>query len=102
MVEERERKIRTSQIISPSGVGAVIDLSGRSYIGEDISKWGSPFPKEQIQLDRLARKLGVRNFRAPPASPERDWQRSRKLPYYYFPRWIAESISYATFLRNTA
>ena len=85
---EIERKLRTAQLISPSGVGAIVDLGGRSYIGDDISRWGRGIDKEIIHLSRLQQILGVRYFRIPPEAPERDWQNARKIRYSYFPRWM--------------
>ena len=85
---EIERKLRTAQLISPSGVGAIVDLGGRSYIADDISRWGGELPQEKIQLTRLEKILGVRYFRIPPVAAERDWQSSRKIKYSYFPRWM--------------
>ncbi len=85
---EIERKLRTAQLISPSGVGAIVDLGGRSYIADDISRWGGGLPEEKIQLTRLEQILGVRYFRIPPVAAENDWQSSRKIRYSYFPRWM--------------
>ena len=64
---EIERKLRTAQLISPSGVGAIVDLGGRSYIADDISRWEGNFLKK-IQLTRLEKILGVRYFRIPPVA----------------------------------
>ena len=88
MSEEIKRKLRTAQLISPSGVGAIVDLGGRSYVGDDISRWGRPGPGEIIHLRRLEKILGVNYFRIPPIAPERDWQQARKIRYSYFPRWM--------------
>ena len=83
---ETERKLRTAQLISPSGVGAIVDLGGKSYIGDDISRWGTA--GERINLSRLEKILGVLYFKKPPVAAERDWQNSPKVRYSYFPRWM--------------
>ena len=34
-----ERRLRRAQALSPSGVGAIIDILGESFVAEDTSRW---------------------------------------------------------------
>jgi Domain of unknown function (DUF1998) len=72
------RKVRRSQIVSPFGPGAIIDLVGESFVAEDAGNWrGRP---SWINFPRLAAYLEVQSLRTPPAGAF--------LPYYRFPRWL--------------
>ena len=72
------RKVRRSQVVSPFGPGAVIDLVGESFVAEDAGNWrGRP---EWINFPRLATYLDVPALRTPPAGGS--------LPYYRFPQWL--------------
>ena len=72
------RKVRRSQIVSPFGPGAIIDLIGESFVAEDTGNW--PGKPELVDFPRLASYLGVRGLRTPRANSP--------LPYYRFPRWL--------------
>jgi hypothetical protein len=72
------RKVRRSQIISPFGPGAIIDLVGESFVVEDAGKWRRPHVP--VDFPRLASYLGVDSLAAP--SPR--WP----IPYYRFPQWL--------------
>ena len=79
-------KIRNSQIITTYGVGSVIDLDGKSFVGADISKW--PINSStHIYLERLSEKLGVAHFKKPPVQIAFS-NNNVPLPYPYFPRWM--------------
>jgi Domain of unknown function (DUF1998) len=72
------RKVRRSQVVSPFGPGAIIDLVGESFVAEDAGNWrGRP---ELINFPRLAAYLEVPALRTPPAGGA--------LPYYRFPQWL--------------
>lgn len=72
------RKVRRSQIISPFGPGAIIDLVGESFVVEDAGRWRGPHVP--IDFPRLASYLGIDLLAAPsPRLP---------LPYYRFPQWL--------------
>lgn len=73
-----ERKIRRAQTISPSGVGAIIDVVGESFVAEDISRWGR---REVLRAPRIAARFGIAELRTPPAV-------GKGLPFYRFPRWL--------------
>ncbi|MFE7425269.1 DrmB family protein [Streptomyces sp. NPDC057545] len=87
-MKEIRRKVRRTQTISPFGVGGIIDLQGESFVAADIRSWGKH--GEPVESPRLARKLGVRGFRAAPVIPSGKAQFvSRRGPgYVRFPRWI--------------
>jgi hypothetical protein len=72
------RKVRRSQIISPFGPGAIIDLVGESFVVEDAGKWRRPHVP--VDFPRLASYLGVDSLASP--SPR------QPIPYYRFPQWL--------------
>ncbi|MFE2754294.1 DrmB family protein [Actinosynnema sp. NPDC059335] len=74
------RKVRRSQIISPFGPGAIIDLVGESFVVEDAGRWRGP--RVVIDFPRLASYLKVDALAAPSPSPR--WP----IPYYRFPQWL--------------
>ncbi|MEV6228080.1 DrmB family protein [Saccharopolyspora shandongensis] len=72
------RRIRRSQIVSPFGPGAIIDLVGESFVAEDAGNWrGKP---EYVSFPRLAAYLRVDELRTP--------RPGGKLPYFRFPQWL--------------
>ncbi|AXX28970.1 hypothetical protein APASM_1605 [Actinosynnema pretiosum subsp. pretiosum] len=72
------RKVRRSQVISPFGPGAIIDLVGESFVVEDAGRW----PRQRVPVDfaRLASYLGVNSLASP--------MPGRPIPYYRFPQWL--------------
>ena len=37
-----KREVRKSQLVSPHGVGAVIDINDEGFVAQDISEWEAP------------------------------------------------------------
>lgn len=89
------KPIRRSQLISPWGVGSMIDFPGdESLMVCGLDAW--PFAKEECPIDfkfeeeRLQARLRVNHFRLPP-----DYRRpapgvqhpNLKIPFVRFPRW---------------
>lgn len=66
-------------MISPFGVGALVDIDGASYIGVDTTHW-PPGSHRQIRDCELARML-----RRPIHAPHNN---DTGIPYYRFPRWL--------------
>lgn len=83
-----QRKIRQSQTIVPFGVGAIFDFQGESLVGCDTFRWGAR--GETIISERLARALGVREFRSAPVSESNRWGNAASwgVPYSRFPTWL--------------
>ncbi|GAA3359798.1 DUF1998 domain-containing protein [Saccharopolyspora gregorii] len=72
------RKIRRSQVVSPFGPGAIVDLVGESFVAEDAGNWrGKP---EFLRFPRLASFLEVSALRTP--------RQDENLPYFRFPQWL--------------
>ncbi len=81
------RKIRQSNTILPSGVGALIDLQGESFVACDIHRWGAR--GLTLRSERLAAVLGVANFRSAPAvTSELSGGSIAGVPYSRFPTWL--------------
>jgi hypothetical protein len=81
------RKTRLSQIISPFGVGAIIDINGESLMATDISHW--PHDRtELIKSRRLEESLGVTELRSPPSVPSYPSQNTPGIEYKRFPGWL--------------
>src|SRR4051794_28149458 len=81
-----ERTIRLSQTVAPFGVGAIYDLRGESLAPVDTSRWGGM--GERLELDRLAKDLGVQGFRSAPARTDQFSTRGPRLTFVRFPRWL--------------
>ncbi|MDE0553347.1 MAG: DUF1998 domain-containing protein [Candidatus Poribacteria bacterium] len=89
------KPIRRSQLISPWGVGSMIDFPGdESLMVCGLDAW--PFAKEECPVDfkfeeeRLQTRLRVSHFRLPPdyRRPERGVQYPNlKIPFVRFPQW---------------
>lgn len=77
--------IRRSQAVVPFGVGAMIDFPGECLMSAGLDVWPVE-PQCVIRDDRLARRLGVEYFRAPPPSPQ-EHQIGAYLPFVRFPLW---------------
>lgn len=79
------KSLRRSQVITPFGVGAIIDFPGESLMSAGLDAWPDK-PECRIVDDRLARRLGVQYFRAPPPG-RREGQQGDYLPVVRFPLW---------------
>lgn len=80
----RKRSINRAQAIHPYGVGAILDWGQECFVMMDTSG-GGWVNRNEINLARLERQLGVKGFRVPPVS---DGQGAPKLPIDRFPRWL--------------
>lgn len=77
-----QKSVRTSQLISPFGTGAVVELGGESFTCMDIRSWPSD-ACVPIAENNLARLLG-KTIRQPPAK-----EHTRgSVPFSRFPRWL--------------
>ncbi|CAL9530547.1 hypothetical protein SUDANB37_04049 [Streptomyces sp. enrichment culture] len=78
--------VRRSQLVTTYGVGAMVAIDNESFIVAGLDSWDVSEAPE-IPEPRLARFLGVKAFRLPPApDPDRgggDGVRVRRFPEYY-------------------
>jgi hypothetical protein len=72
-------------VIAPFGIGSLVDFPGQTLMPAGLDVWPDQ-PACEIRDDRLARRLGVEYFRAPPPAP-REGQRGAPLPFVRFPLW---------------
>ena len=72
---------RRSQLVSTYGVGALFPAEDESFMLVGLDDWNERFCPEVTQ-PRLARSLGVRTFRMPPAGG----RGAKDLPVVRFPR----------------
>lgn len=89
------RPIRRGQLITPFGVGSLVDFRGdESLMTAGLDEW--PFAKDEcprdwlVQEERLQARLDVTHFRLPPdyREPGRGIQHPNQyLPFVRFPRW---------------
>jgi hypothetical protein len=92
-----KKPIRRSQLISPWGVGQMINFpKDESLMVLGLDMWEDKFrtiseiDEFKITEERLAKRLGVRDFRLPPdfRDPEQGVTNpSLKIPFIRFPRW---------------
>lgn len=84
------RPIRSAQVISPFGVGAMMDFPGpESLIQAGLDAWSNEVTKDKARRieneGRLAKNLGVDFFVTPP--PFDLSKPHTRLPWLRFPRW---------------
>ena len=89
------RPIRRAQLISPFGVGALVDFRGdESLMTAGLDEW--PFANEycpedwKVREERLQARLGVEHFRLPPDFREQGpgiQHANQHIPFVRFPRW---------------
>ena len=84
--KRRQLSVRRTQTVAPFGVGAIYDVLGESFVAADILEWG--MAGDRIDLDRLARKMGVDHFRTAPASSDLGAAGGPGIPYFRFPEWL--------------
>lgn len=82
-----ERTTRRSQSVVPFGVGAIVEFEDEALMAAGLDVWPEAGPR--LHDERLAARLGVREFKEPPPKPETgehipgaDW-----VPYVRFPQW---------------
>ncbi|WP_235671108.1 DUF1998 domain-containing protein [Tomitella fengzijianii] len=64
--------VRQSQVVTTYGVGSMVAVESESFIVGGIDTWDDTGSADEVYEQRLARILGVRGFRLPPApDPER-------------------------------
>lgn len=73
------RSTRRSQSVVPFGVGSIVEFEDESLMAAGLDVWPS---SDTITDERLARRLGVTEFRLPPAGSS-----GRSVPYVRFPQW---------------
>ncbi|MEU9579695.1 DUF1998 domain-containing protein [Streptomyces chilikensis] len=80
----RKGAVRRAQMITTYGVGSMVAVDNESFIVTGIDSWDVKDAPE-IHEHRLARTLGVKSFRLPPASDEksRDGVRVRRFPLWH-------------------
>jgi hypothetical protein len=76
------RTMRRAQVIMGAGPGAILDMLGESFVGEDTFQWRGR--QEVIRAPRIAAYFGVPELRTPTPVEER----GPGLPYYRFPQWL--------------
>ena len=89
------RPIRRAQLISPFGIGAIVDFRGdESLMTAGLDEW--PFAKDECPTDwlvseeRLQARLNTTHFRLPPEhrEPGQEVQHPNQfIPFVRFPRW---------------
>ena len=90
------KPIRRGQLISPFGVGAMVDFRGNeTLMTAGLDEW--PFASDAcpddwlVREERLERRLHVSHFRLPPDYRENDPDRQlrhQQIPFVRFPRWL--------------
>ena len=65
----QKRALRRSQVISPAGVGAIVDILGESFVGMDTTHWS--VLRIPIRAPRITGHLGVPELRMPPGTDDK-------------------------------
>ncbi|SDO33022.1 protein of unknown function [Microbacterium sp. ru370.1] len=85
-MERIKHDLRLSEIISPFGVGAIVDVRGESLIAADTSWWDKKHSPE-IHCERLLQRIGAGELREPPTHSGRVAKGTPSLLYWRFPEW---------------
>lgn len=86
-MEPIKHDLRLSEVISPYGVGAVVDVLGESLIAADTSWWGSRHAPE-VHCQRLLDCIeGQGVLCEPPTHSGVAEKKTLSLPYWRFPEW---------------
>lgn len=85
-MERIKHDLRLSEIISPFGVGAIVDVRGQSLIAADSSWWDKKHSPE-IHCERLLERIGAGELREPPTHAGRVAKGTPGLLYWRFPEW---------------
>ena len=94
--EDPKRSVRASQLVSPFGVGAIVELGGESFACMDVSRWPAS-ACVPLEDNDLARRLNT-EIRRPPSS-----EQGAAVPFSRFPRWLfCPSCRVLTHLTHTA
>jgi len=86
VMEPIKHDLRLSEIVSPFGVGAIVDVRGESLIAPDTSWWDKKYAPE-ISCDRLLRRLGAGVLREAPSHAGPAAKETPALTYWRFPAW---------------
>lgn len=78
--------LRLSEVITPFGVGAIVDVRGESLIAADTSWWEKKHATP-ISCDRLLARIGAGELREPPTHAGKAAQDTPALDYWRFPAW---------------
>ncbi|MBP1042386.1 DUF1998 domain-containing protein [Vagococcus sp. BWB3-3] len=79
-----EFKVRRSQLLTPFGIGALMDINNQSLMVADSEYWGDDL--ELVHDIRLEKILGCKGFIEPPLSSMTNIQGKR------FPRWYFSPV----------
>lgn len=83
----RDRGVRSSQLITPFGPGAIVDIGDESLLMTDIKGW--PGKLIDVRLPRLAAELGVTSLKSPPKKKDRgETPPHESIKTIRFPRWM--------------
>ncbi|MDB5974669.1 MAG: hypothetical protein JWR07_1429 [Nevskia sp.] len=80
----KQKSIRTSQLITPFGVGAVVEIGGESFACKDIRYWPTEACSELAE-NHLSRLLGLK-IRQPPTKGMSS--NPSAVPFCRFPAWL--------------
>lgn len=86
MTEPIKHDLRRSEVITPFGVGAIVDVRGESLIAADTSWWDRRYAP-LITCDRLLARIGAGELREPPTHAGRAAKDTPALDYWRFPAW---------------
>ena len=98
----RDRGLRQSQVITPHGVGAILDIGKESFVVADISSWKLDRSVRTLELRRLSKLLG-KQLKTPPKIPPNTYgnqDRRKGIQLHRFPRTLLCELPQDTVLEN--
>ena len=85
-MESIKHDLRLSEIITPFGVGAIVDVRGESLIAADTSWWDKKC-SPVLTCERLLARIGAGELRQPPTHASRVAKDTPAVDYWRFPAW---------------
>ncbi|QTO37304.1 DUF1998 domain-containing protein [Tessaracoccus sp. MC1865] len=85
-MEQISHDLRLQEIVSPFGVGSIVDVLGESLIAPDTSYWQRR-TAPVIECQRLVDQLGRGELREPPSHGGKAGKQTASLEYLRFPAW---------------
>ena len=82
-----ESNTRRAQSVVPFGIGAIVEFEDEALMAAGQDVWPENVPR--LHDERLAARLGVKEFRVPPPKPQRNQHvpDAEWVPYVRFPQW---------------
>lgn len=87
-MSSRVLTLSMSQLISPYGPGALVDILGESFVAMSADRWPKRTLLPEIDCQRLSSRLHVQHFYGPPQVTEPESSNALGINLARFPAWL--------------